>query len=170
VHWNALDANLDAELLVDVVGVAVFTPGGEPEPAAVILEDAHIHHALPIPWVVEDDQVLLGEVLEHQELIIVDVELVAEGITEMVGLGVVAVAREPAHRSPTDELILAPSDIDGGRHGIESTGGPGPRVPRIPSGLHVLLAVDHLRKGQWSVLWRLWLVLRLRVVVGCRRS
>jgi hypothetical protein len=139
--------DLDAELLVDVVGVAAFAPSHELEPTNVVGEDTHLHHALPVPWVVEDDQVLLGEVLEDLEVIVVDVELVEESIAEVIGLGVMAVAIEPTHRGPADELILAPSDVTGGRHSTETMGGSGPQVTGIPSSHHALLTADHLRKG-----------------------
>jgi hypothetical protein len=43
---------------------------------AVDREDAHIHHALPVSWVIEDDQELLEEVFEHLDVIVVDAELV----------------------------------------------------------------------------------------------
>jgi hypothetical protein len=144
---NALDVDLDAELPVDVVGIVAFTPSRELEPANVVGEDTHLHHVLHVPWVVEDDQVLLGEVLEDLEVIVVDVELVAESIAEVIGLGVMVVAIEPTHCGPADELIPAPSDVAGGRHSTETMGGSGPWVTGIPSSRHALLAADHLRKG-----------------------
>jgi hypothetical protein len=114
VHWDALDADLDAELPTGVVGIAALAPDRELEAATVVREDAHVHHTLPISWVVEDDQELLGEVLEHLDVVMVDVELVAEGVPEVTGLGVVAIAAEPTHRGPTDELIATPADVTSG--------------------------------------------------------
>jgi hypothetical protein len=86
-------------------------------------------------------------VLEDLEVIVVDVELVAESITEVIGLGVMAVAIEPTHHGPADELIPAPSDVASGRHGTKTMGGSSPRVIGIPSSRHALLAADHLHKG-----------------------
>jgi hypothetical protein len=113
VHRDALDAYLDAELPADVVGVAALAPCYELETKAIVGEDALIHHALHVPWVVEDGQELLGEVLEHLNVVTVDVEL-AECVLEVVQLGVVAVAREPAHCRPVDELVPTPADVSGG--------------------------------------------------------
>jgi len=71
VNWNSFNAYLNAELPADVGGVATLCPGGEVKDAAFVGEDSHVHHALPDCWIGEDDQVPLGEVLEHLELVLV---------------------------------------------------------------------------------------------------
>jgi hypothetical protein len=55
VHRDALDADLDAVLLADVVGVAALAPGSEVEVMAIVAKDAHVRHALPDSQVGEDD-------------------------------------------------------------------------------------------------------------------
>lgn len=77
VNRDALDVNLDAELPADIVGVATLALDRELVPTAVVGEDAHVHHVLPVSWFVEDDQELLGEVLKDLDVVVVDVELVA---------------------------------------------------------------------------------------------
>jgi hypothetical protein len=144
VHRDALDADLDAILPVDVVGVAAFTPNRELKAAAVVGEDAHLHHALPVSRVVEDDQELLGEVLEDLDVVVVDVELVAKGVPEVMRLCVVAVAVEPAHGGPVDELVMALANVTSGRHSTVATRGPSPRVAEVLRHRHGLLALDHL--------------------------
>jgi hypothetical protein len=76
MHRDTHNVNLDAELLAGLPGVAALTPSCELEAVAVDREDAHIHHALPVSWVIEDDQELLEEVFEHLDVIVVDAELV----------------------------------------------------------------------------------------------
>jgi signal transduction protein with GAF and PtsI domain len=55
VHRDALDVDLDAVLLANVVGVATLAPGSEVEVTAIVVEDAHVRHALPDSQVGEDD-------------------------------------------------------------------------------------------------------------------
>jgi hypothetical protein len=151
MHRDTLNANLNTELLAGLPGIAPLTPSYELESVAVIGEDAHIHHALPVPWVVEDDQELLGEVLEHLDVIVVDAKLVAQGVAKVIGLGVMTTAIEPAYRRPVDELISTPMDVFGSYHQVVGPRGPGPRIPRVPGSRHVLLAAfraaDLLREG-----------------------
>lgn len=78
----------------------------------------------------EDDQVLLGEVLDDLELLTVDVELLLKSLDDVVGVGVVAVAAKPADRRPADDLV-SPS-LDGPRrgHSADHQVRAGTRVPR----------------------------------------
>jgi hypothetical protein len=151
MHRDALNVNLDTELLACFPGVAALTQSCELESVAVVGENAHIYHALLVPWVIKDDQELLGEVLEHLDVVVVDAELVAQGIAEVMGLGVVTTAVELAYRRPVDELISARTDVSGSCHRAVGPRGPGPWIPRVPGSRHVLFAafraVDHLRKG-----------------------
>jgi hypothetical protein len=89
---------------------------------ATVGEDPHVHHALPDRRVREDDEVPLGEVLHHLEVIVVQVELAAKGVAKVIGLRVMAAAVDPAHRSPADELV--PTAVDGAscRDGTEGAG------------------------------------------------
>jgi hypothetical protein len=164
VHWDALDADLDAELPAGVVGIAALAPDRELEAAAVVREDAHVHHTLPVSWVVEDDQELLGEVLEHLDVVVVDVKLVAEGVPEVTGLGVMAIAAEPTHRDPADELVATPADVTSGRNHAETARGSSSRVTGVPRGYHALLASDHLLEG--AVVDLVWAVVGAELVSG----
>lgn len=122
VNRHTFNAYLDAVLPADVGGIAPLVLGGEVEDPAAVGEDSHVHHALPDCRVGEDDEVVLGEVLDHLEVVVMQVELVAEGIAEVIGLHIVAASVDLAHRGPTDELISAAPDGASGRHNTEAAG------------------------------------------------
>ena len=95
----------------------------------------------------EDDEVLLGEVFDHLEVIVAQVQLTTEGFAEVVRLHVVAVAVEPANSSLVDELVTAAPDGARRQDSTEAVGGPGSRVSRVPCSRHPFLTAHHLRKG-----------------------
>lgn len=156
VDRNSLNAYLDSELPVDVGGVAALVPGAKVEDAAAVGEDPHVHHALPERRVGEDDEVALGEVLDHLEVIVVQIELASKGIAEVVVLRVMAAAVDPTHSHSTNELVPAPADGASGRHRTEAVGRPSPWVAWVPSDRHHLLPTDHLCKGAVVGLMKCW--------------
>lgn len=142
-----LNADLDAELPVGVCGVATLIPGSEVEDSAVVVEDAHVHHALPDRLLGEDDQIAFGEVLYHLEVVELQVEPVTEGVAEVVRLRVVTAAIEPANCCPTDELVPATANVARGRDGAVDARRLGPWVSRVPRRRHSTSPTDHLREG-----------------------
>jgi hypothetical protein len=65
--------------------------------------------------VVEEDKVLLGEMLDDLDVMAADVQFLFQGVSDMAGVSVMAVAIEPTHCRLADDLV--PLALDGPRRG-----------------------------------------------------
>lgn len=90
-----------------------FCPLIEVEGLAYVLNGAMMHDALEGPVVDEEDQVLFGEVLDNLDVPPVDVQLVLEGVDDLVSPGVMAVAVQPANCRLVDRSVTLA--LDGSR-------------------------------------------------------
>jgi hypothetical protein len=143
--------DLDTILPGGLPSVAVLIPGRELEPTPIVREGADVDHALPVSGVAEDCQELLGEMLDHLDVIVVDAELIVQSVDEMMWLRVVTAAHKPADSRSVDELVPAAVDFPSGRHRTVGPSGPSAWVSGVPCSRHLLLSSylspHHLHKG-----------------------
>lgn len=93
--------------------------------------------------------------LDYLELTVTQMKLAEEGITEVIGLGVMDVGVELADGSPVDEVVAATLDGSSCCHSAEATCRSGTRVAGVPR-FHGLWAADHIRVGAVVSLRRWW--------------
>ena len=115
VSRQPLDAQPHPELKLLLHSMATFRPGLEVEGSTPAPDAMVVHSALEDPAVGEEDQILLGVVLDNLDFVAADAELFVEGVNDVVWLRLVAIAAEPTNRRLADDGL--PLALDGACRG-----------------------------------------------------